>query len=84
MSGKDIGAIIGLVFVLPTVIALLILAVDTVAVSTGHINITDYSKQWGQTVVDLVTPWWVPLLEWGVTGAIIFIAIILIFGKKAL
>ena len=69
---------------MPTAVALTVLAVKTMMVSTGQMNITDYSQQWGQTVVDLVTPWWVPLLEWGVPGAIIFIAIILIFGKKAL
>jgi len=82
--GKEIGAIIGLILGLPTAVALVVLAFKSVLVSTGRMNITDYSQQWGQTVVDLVTPWWVPLLEWGTVGAIIFIAIILIFGKKAL
>jgi len=82
--GKEIGAIIGLILGLPTAVALAVLAFKSVLVSTGRMNMTDYSQQWGQTVVDVVTPWWVPLLEWGVPGTIIFIAIILIFGKKAL
>jgi hypothetical protein len=82
--GKEIGAMIGLILGLPTAVALAVLAFNSVLVSTGRMNVTDYSQQWGQAVVDLATPWWVPLLEWGVPGAIVFIAVIVIFGKKAL
>lgn len=81
---KELDAILGLILGLPTVIVFISLAINTVAVSTGAMNMTDYSQQWGQTVVDLVTPWWVPLLALGVPGVIILIVIILIFGKKAL
>ena len=84
MSGRDINFVIGLILGLPTMITLLILAVNTIFVSTGHMNITEYLKRWEETVVNLVTPWWVSLLEWGVLGAIIFIVIILVFGKKVL
>jgi len=84
MSGKDINFVIGLILSLHTMITLLILAVDTIFVSTGHMNMTEYLKRWEEIVVNLVTPWWVSLLEWGVLGAIIFIVIILVFGKKVL
>ena len=84
MSGRDINFVIGLILGLPTMITLLILAVNTIFVSTGHMNITEYLKRWEETVVNLVTPRWISLLEWGVLGAIIFIVIILVFGKKVL
>ena len=84
MSRRDINFVIGLILCLPTMVTLLILAVNTISVSIGHMNMTEYLKRWEETIVNLITPWWASLLEWGVPGAIIFIVIILVFGKKVL
>jgi len=50
-------------------ITLLTLAVTTISVSIGHITMTEYLKRWEETIVNLVTPWWTPLLKWGIMGA---------------
>jgi hypothetical protein len=82
---KDIGDLIALILGLPTLVVLLILGIGSVLVSTGHMNVTDYTQQWGQTVADLVTPWWVGLVVGGGTvGAIILIVLVVLFGKGIL
>jgi hypothetical protein len=83
--GKNIEAIIGLILGLPTLIALLALGINSVMVSTGHMNMTDYAQQWGQTAVDLVTPWWLHLVVGGGTvGAIVLVALAVLFGPGVL
>jgi len=82
---KDIDELIALVFGLSTLVALLILGVSSVLVSTGHINMTDYAQQWGQTAVDLVTPWWLPLVVGGgAAGVIMLIILAVLFGRGVL
>jgi hypothetical protein len=82
---KDIGGLITLILGLPTLVALLILGIGSVLVSTGHMNVTDYTQQWGQAVGDLVTPWWVGLVVGGGTvGVIVLIVLVVLFGKGVL
>jgi len=82
---KDIGDLITLILSLPTLFALLVLGIGSVLVSTGHMNVTEYAEQWGQTAVDLVTPWWVPLVVGGgIVGVIVVIALAVLFGSEVL
>ena len=80
----EIKGIVGLFFAVLAAVPLVYLGISAMQYGMGAINATTFSDRFGQAVVDVVTPWWVPILEWGVPGAVIFIVVVLIFGKKAL
>jgi hypothetical protein len=81
---KDASGLIVLILGLPTLVALFFLGINSMLVLTGSMNVSDYSQQWGQTVVDLVTPWWLPLMSLGIIGVIALVVLVFLFGKGVL
>ena len=77
MDGKQVGAIIALIFLVPTLITLLIW---TFKIQKDTIN-PDLIEEGVNIAVDDAIPWWLWLFEWlaglpGIIGAILIIALV--------
>jgi len=62
-------------------IPLIMLAIDILAFQFGAINATTLWKRVADTMVDLVTPWWLPLFSLGLIGVFLFIVLLFWLGK---
>ena len=81
---REIEKLIGLISIIPTLIAILIFTLYSIAFSAGRINAADYFHRWAETISSLAIPWWVTLLLGGTVWAFILIILLLLFGRKIL
>ena len=60
MNGKQVGLIIGLIFLIPTLIGLFIWSVNLSNDPTNTNNLEDGAE----LMVDIAVPWWLGIFEW--------------------
>lgn len=84
----DLGKLIGFIIGLPSIIALLFVVAAIPKISTdpaqNAANLTNYTGQVSQAIVEYSMPWWLPLLGLGTIGALVLIALVVVFGRRAL